>query len=241
MKQLLITFLLLSALANTSCKKLKKPEAATERETWIASFNDSIQYYNVLLDDINKNLNDTNREIAIMMEQFEYVSNPRQVTGYYILKGWNSKLPFTQTAIYSRITDDEKLEIIATLSSGIFNKIMVESDNNELTSQTVPHDQALNYRHSNYNTVCFSGAASDSIADFISSHKNEKIKLFFLNGSNKKDFVIPDDEKSMISKTWELFSAQLEQKRLQKELWINSRKIDACRRMLEKADSIKQN
>lgn len=233
-----ILLLILSVVLSFGCSRLKKPEALTEREAWIESFKDSIEYYNNKITSIESNLSEANNRMGTLLDKFEYVSNPRQVTGYYILKGWNSKIPFQTTAIYARLSDDEKIELIATLSGGVFNRISVTNGSEEVSSGVVPHDQALNYRHTGYNTVCFSGTASDSVAEFISKNHNSKLSLIFQNGTNNHTFVIPENEKSMISETWELHAAQLQQRELQKDLWITSRKIDACRRMLENSDSL---
>lgn len=221
------------------CAQIKKPAAISEREEWINSFHDSIQIYQQKTSEIESKLNDCNNRIIGILENFEYVSNPRQVEGYYILKGWNSRLPFTSTGIYARITKSENLELIATLSGSTFNRIIVTDGDSQIESPVVPNDQALNYRHGSYNTVCFSGHATDSVIEFIAQHHNENIKLQFIEGNKKVPFIIPSNEKQMIAETWNLFSAQIEQKSLQKEIWINSRKIATYRRMLETADSLK--
>lgn len=62
---------------------------------------------------------------------------------------------------------------------------------------------------------------------------SEKLKLDFLEGNKKTSFSLPTEEKSMISQTWNLYSSQLEAKKLQKELWICSKKIDTFRRIME--------
>ena len=225
------------AFVGSACKQLKKPEALAEREQWIESFKDSIKLFKEEIEQIDKGLSECNLKIATQLDNFEHVSNPRQVTGYYILKGWNSKLPFTHTAIYARVNEDEKLELIATLAGSTFNSISVSDGTESLESEIVAHDQAFNYRHNGYNTVCFSGSKADSIAQFIAQHQEKNIKINFLEGKKKGEFSLPADEKSMIAETWRLFESQHQQKELQKQLWIISRKIDASRRMLENNDS----
>lgn len=239
-----VTFAIVTGFvaAMASCKQIKNPEALAEREEWIASFSDSIKEYQAKIEITNSQLDECNKEIAAYLDNFEYVKNPRQVTGYYILKGWNSRLPFTSTAIYARISDDEKAELIATLAGGVFNNISVSGGSGEVFSGIVPHDQALNYRHASYNTVCFSGEKADSIMQYIALNDGASIKVNFYNGSDKKSsFVIPEDEKSMIASTFLLLREQQAQKTLQKDLWILSRKIDTARRMLDRADSISSN
>ena len=235
---LYITFIA-ALILNSACSGLKKPEALTEREKWIESFRDSIEIFQRESNDIQIRLSDCNAKMASELDKFEYVSDPRQVTGYYILKGWNSKIPFTNTAIYARVNDGEKLELIATLRGKTFNKISVSDGATSVQSELVPHDQALNYRHSNFNTVCFSGLAADSVAEYIASHHSSRLELNFIEGDKKISFTLPTEQKEMLTETWKLFATQQEQKDLQKQLWILSRKIDTSRRMLENADSLK--
>ena len=217
----LITFLIIS------CKKLKTPEAIQERETWFESFSDSISYYEDLSKKIDTQIQESNAKISGLLAQFEKVNNPREVTGYYIIKGWSSHIPLKSTGIYARINENENLELIATLSGSTFNQIEVGG----LYSDIVKHDQALNYRHATFNTVFFTGGKADSIAEYISHHEEVNLKLDFIEGKHKSQFVIPTNQKNMISQTWSLYSSQLEIRKLQKELAICSRKIDTFRRL----------
>ena len=225
-------------LISYGCTRLKKPQAITERENWIASFHDSIRFYKERIATVESELSSYNSQINVLLDKFEFISNPRQVSGFYILKGWNAKLPFKKTSIYARLNENETIELIATLSGATFNKISVSFGNESVSSDIVPHDQAFNYRHNGYNTVCFSGIAADSVAEFIATHKNGNLVLHYLEGSKSKNFTIPENEKSMIADTWDLHLSQLKQKSLQKELWLISRKIDTYRRMLENTDSL---
>lgn len=221
-----------------SCNKIKKSDAEIERENWIASFNDSISYYKNEISNLETRFAEANSFTSGLLDNFEYISNPRQVAGYYILKGWNDKIPLKTTGIYARINEDEKLELLATLSGGNFNQISISNGSQEVNSNVVPHDQALNYRHNNLNTVCFYGSAADSVAEMIADNVTDKLTLNFIEGDKKKQAVIPDDEKNMIAQTWELYSYKVEITELQKKMWLYSKKIDAYRRMMENKDSI---
>ena len=221
-----------------ACSRVKTPEAAEYREKWIESFNDSIDYYQNQMKITETQLQDCNNSVNSILSDFEHVSNPREVTGYYIVKGWRDKIPFTTTSIYARVNESEDMELIATLAGGVFNRVSVSDGTATLYSETVPNDQALNYRHDGYNTVCFSGAAADSIAQFINLNKGSRLVLSFINGNSSKEFVIPDNEKNMIARTSMLFDVKQRQKTLQKELWMDARKIDTFRRILAEKDSI---
>ena len=234
------TIILFSSII-ISCSKIKKTDAEIEREQWINGFTDSIEYYQGVKQQVEQQLDVLNQEVASMLQNFEVINNPREVTGYYLLKGWRKRIPFTSTGIYLRVNENEKLELIATLGGGTFNRLGVEVGSSVLFSDAVPHDQAFNYRHETYNTVYFSGEKADSIAEFISSHKSQKLTLDFLEGSKKHSFIIPSDEKDMISTTWNLYSKQIEIKRLQKDLWIDSKKIETFRRILDMENAHESN
>lgn len=213
-----------------SCKKIKKTDAEIERENWISGFTDSIDYYQERSRQLQSRLDLVNTKIGGMLDNFELVKNPREVSGYYLVKGWQKKLPFTTTGIYARINENEKFEMIATLGGATFNQVSVGSFNSEI----VPHDQAFNFRHERFNSVYFTGGKIDTIAEYISTYHQDKIKLEYLEqGKVKKNFEIPKDEKDMISQTWNLYSAKREALTLEKELWISSHKIDTFRRILE--------
>lgn len=216
-----------------NCGRIKKTDAEVERENWIAGFTDSIEYYQTRTTEIEHRLKDVNAKIQGMLQDFEMVKKPREVSGYYLLKGWETQLPLTTTGVYARINENEKLELIATLAGSTFNQLGIDDGNNELKTEVTPHDQAFNFRHDRFNTVYFCSGKTDTLTDYIASHRNDNIKLQFLEGKVKKNFIIPEKEKVMISKTWDLFSAQKEARQLQKEIWINSKKIDTFRRMMD--------
>lgn len=227
-KIVFIALLCAIMLPTGSCKKLKTPEAVAQRENWYASFEDSVKFYQQQSEIIEGELSESNNKIGNMIQNFELVRKPREVSGYYILKGWGSKVPMESTGIYARINENESLELIATLSGGTFNQISIGN----VSSDVVRHDQALNYRHATYNTVFFTGGKADTIAKYIADHENENLMLNFMeNGVKKGSFAIPVSEKDMIARSWNLLSSQMETRRLQKELALSSRKIDTFRRM----------
>ena len=209
-----IIFIFILVFSFFGCKKIKTTEAEKERESWYSSFSDSIEFYQSQITEINSQL-----------DNFELKKNPREVSGYYLLKGWSKKIPLTSTGIYARINENENLELIATLAGKTFNRIAI----GDLFSNVVPHDQAFNYRHERFNTVYFSSGKADTIAEYIANHKSEKINLEFLEGSRKNSFQIPEDEKMMIAKTWNLYQTKKETLELHKKLWFFSRKIDTFR------------
>lgn len=238
----IIPLLFLSSLILTvsfgSCNKIKKTDAEIERENWIAGFSDSIEFYQERSRQIESTLEGLNSKINELISDFELVQNPREVSGYYLLKGWKDKIPLTSTGIYARLNENEKLELIATLSGGTFNQIGVTEGGEEFYSEIVPHDQAFNYRHDRFNTVYFNGGKADTIAEFIAANRYEKINLQFIENGKRKNFALPDNEKNMIYQTWDLYDYQCQVKKLQKELWICSKKIETFRRIMSDEPSV---
>lgn len=229
----LLSFML---IASSGCAP-KKPEAAEQREKWLTSLNDSIAMYQNKLQTVNDSLQEARKRVGEIIGNFEYVNNPREVEGYYILNGWKNRYPLNQTGLVARVTEDERFELIATLTGAHFNEIGVTAGGMTVQSEVVPHDQALNYRANSLNTVCFTGPKADSIGALIASNESGRISVTYLNGSRTGSFKLPDNEKSMIAATWHLYHRQSSVHSLEKELPRLSGKIAACRRMLEEADS----
>lgn len=228
---------LLTALLFLSCSRVQKTEAEKEREAWIAGFTDSISSYQKRSAEIDYSLSNINGNISSIINDFEMVRNPREVSGYYILKGWNSMLPFTNTGIYARINEHEKLELIATLGGATFNQISVGG----IYSEKVPHDQAFNFRHERFNTVYFSGEKSDSVAWYIAMNETKPVNLNYLEGKIVKKYALSEKEKNMIALTYRLYSQQKEAHKLQKEQWICSKKIETFRRLMDMENMLPEN
>ena len=238
LKKYILPFSLLMLVSLSGCGT-KKPAAAEQREKWLLSLNDSISKYQKDIELVGDSLDAARESVGRLVGAFDYVNNPREVEGYYILNGWKAKYPLSSTSMVARINESEGFELIAALSGGFFNEIAVSAGGSTVSSDIVPHDQALNYRVGNFNTVCFSGGKADSIGEFISSHEAETITLAFLNGKRTGSLSLPSADKDMIARTWQLYAQQKELHRLEKELPRLSGKIAACRRMLESADSTK--
>lgn len=225
-------------LAASSCS-VKKTKSEEEREQWLYSLNDSISKYKGEIDSATSALTASQTEVGEMISNFEHVSNPREVEGYYIYNGWKNRYPLQQTGLVARITEDERFELIAVLSGGNFNQIMVSGGSGEAFTKVVPHDQALNYRAGKLNTVCFYGGAADTVGMYISDNMPDNLTVTYLNGGKTSSFKLPADEKEMIAATYQLYAAQKESNRLERAIPMLSKRIDSCRRMLEQLDSVK--
>lgn len=219
-----------------SCK-VKTPSAVEERENWLSSLNDSIEKYEKQKAEVEQEIKKAREKVNGIIGTFDYVKNPRQVEGYYIFEGWKDRYPMLKTALVARVTEDERFELIATLTGAHFNEIAVTVNGETASSDIVAHDQALNYRAGNLNTVYFAGEKADDIGRLISANSTGKILLSFLNGNRTGSLELPSDEKQMIAKTWDLYAAQKELIQYEKELPRLSGKISACRRILDNGGS----
>lgn len=223
-------------LGVTSCK-VKTPPAVEERERWISSLNDSIQIYEKQRSEIEHEITGAREKVGGLVGYFDYVSNPRHVEGFYIFEGWKNRYPLQKTALVARVTEDERFELIATLIGAHFNEIGVTAAGETVSSEVVPHDQAMNYRAGNLNTVYFSGEKAEEIGRLIANNSTEQITVTYLNGNRTGSLNLPSDEKQMIARTWELYSAQKNLHNYEKELPRLSGKISACRRILDAEES----
>lgn len=236
MKRLFLTIAALPLLCilMQSCR-VKTPKAAEQREAWIESLKDSISLYQKQTEEVRASLEEARRHTAELAEGFEYVKRPREVEGYFIRSGWSARYPLTSTGLIARISEDMRFELIAALTGAHFNEIAVTAAGRTVSSVVVPHDQALNYRAGNLNTVCFSGEQADSLAAFISFTANASVpaRISYLEGKPVNSITIPADVAAMIASTWRFYEARLATRDLEKELPRLSGKIAACRRLLD--------
>lgn len=239
MKKYIFCIVSLLLVLTTSCG-LKKPAAVDEREAWLDSLNDSIALYKAQTEKIKENILPAQNKVGQLLGEFDYIQNPREVEGYYMLKGWRGRYPLSSTGLTARVTKDERFEIIATLTGGHFNQIAVVADGETLKSEVVPHDQALNYRAGNLNKVCFYGARTDSLGMAIAKAEGN-VTVLFLEGKENGKCNLANDQKEMVAKTWSLYNSQRELVGLEKELPRLAGKTAVCRRLLESRDSVVNN
>lgn len=215
----------------------KTPAAVEERERWLESLNDSIALYQDLQQKGFASLDEQRHSVGALVAQFDYVNNPREVEGYYILRGWKSRYPLSATGVVARVTEYREFELIAALTGAHFNEIAAVSGGVTVASAVVPHDQAVNYRAGNLNRVSFSGEKADSIGAFIAAHSSDGVEIVFLEGKRTGSYRLPADSREMIAKTWRLCEEQKRLYDMEREQKILSGKIAACRRMLDSAST----
>lgn len=188
-------------------KNEAKERIKAERQKWEASLPDSLQAVERQTDSIKKELQALNNSFEAMSHTFEYVDNPREVEGYYIAGGWKANYPLKSSGLIARITKSEKLELIAALSGGAhFDRLRVEAGGQSAETSVVPHDQALNYRMTGLNTVCFSDSAASSCARLIAENNGTAIKLIYLEGDRQTGTLsYPEQTQSLMLSTWNLY------------------------------------
>lgn len=195
--------------ASIGCKRRNeaKERVQAEREKWEASLPDSLKAVERQTDSIKAELQALNNSFEAMVHTFEYVDNPREVEGYYIAGAWKGNYPLKSTGLVARLTKNEKLELIAALAGGAhFDRLRVEANGQTAETSVVPHDQALNYRMTGLNTVCFSDSAATSCAKLIAENNGSDIKIVYLEGDRQTGVLsYPKQAQSVMMSTWNLY------------------------------------
>lgn len=206
----IIPIIALSLLGEGCRRNEAKERVQAQREAWEASLPDTLQAIKQQTDSLRKEILLLTDEAERQLPAFEYVENPREVEGYYIAKAWAPKYPLTKTGLVARLTKGEKLELIAALSGGAhFNRLRIETATGSATTSEVPHDQALNYRMTGLNIVCFSDSASNSCAELIANSAGEKINVIYLDGDKKTgSMTYPETSQTVMAETWKLYSTR---------------------------------
>lgn len=219
----------------TGCaKRVEKSDKAMEHERWIASLEDSVAALRQEASAAEMRLDEATAEVSSMLENFDYVSKPREVEGYTILKGWGSRYPLTSTGLVARITESEGLELVAALSGSTFSRIAVSAGGERAESAVVPHDQALNYRTAGMTTVAFSGPEADSVAALIAGNSGDRIELSFLENGVTGKISLPEANIRMIAETWRLYSLRREVEQLERKLPLINARVSTLRRLKDR-------
>ncbi|MDE6560402.1 MAG: hypothetical protein K2K75_03375 [Muribaculaceae bacterium] len=204
-----VSALVFFMLASGACKRKNeaKERVQAEREKWEASLPDSLKAVERQTDSIKAELQALNNSFEAMVHTFEYVDNPREVEGYYIAGAWKGNYPLKSTGLVARLTKNEKLELIAALAGGAhFDRLRVETNGQTAETSVVPHDQALNYRMTGLNTVCFSDSAATSCAKLIAENNGSDIKIVYLEGDRQTGVLsYPKLAQSVMMSTWNLY------------------------------------
>ena len=188
-------------------KNEAKERVQAEREKWEASLPDSLKAVEHQSDSIKTELQALHNSFDAMVHSFDYVENPREVEGYYIAGAWKGNYPLKSTGLIARITKSEKLELIAALAGGAhFDRLRIETNGQTAETSVVPYDQALNYRMTGLNTVCFSDSAATSCARLIAENNGSDIKIVYIDGDRQTGSLqYPKQSQSIMMSTWNLY------------------------------------
>lgn len=199
------------AILSSACRRNEaKERVRAEREAWEASLPDSLRAVEHQIDSIRNEIQELSKRSEELLPAFDYIENPREVEGYYIAKAWTPSYPLKSTGLVARLTKGENLELIAALGGGsYFNRISVEANGETAETSVVPHDQALNYRMSGLNIVCFSDSAANSCAELIAASNGGDVNINFYDSDKKTGSIkYPSTSQSIMSDTWNLFETR---------------------------------
>lgn len=230
-----IGFILLAGAMGCQRKNEAKERIKAEREKWEASLPDSLKVIERQTDSLRREIETLNSRFDSMVDAFKYVDNPREVEGYYIAKVWAPGYPLKSTGLVARLTKSEKLELIAALAGGAhFDRLRVVAPGGTAETSTVRHDQALNYRMANLNTVCFSDSASDSCARLIAENAGSDIKIIYLEGDRQTGSITyPAASRKEMQATWELFEVRRQTVRDERMIPMLARKAAIINRKID--------
>lgn len=218
-----------------------KGDKESAREKYSASLNDSIAQAEKEISECETRLKEAGDSANVWMRDFTPVRNPREVEGYMIFSGWQNRYPLQSTGLVARINENEQLELIAALEGGQFTSIAVTTPYRTAFSDTVPHDQAMNYKRENLNTVMFSGARADSIARLISDNALNDVRVEFIENGVRGNWGMPNDYKKMVSATWMLNSSRRDQIRLEGKIKMLHEKINLLRAHIDRHSDVPEN
>lgn len=243
-KKAIKTTLLLALTAiiagGTACQRRNEAKERIEqqRTNWYASLPDSLEAVKRATDSIRNEIVTLGEQVDKLLPYFNYIDNPREVEGYYISKDWASSYPLKTTGLVMRLTKGEKAELIAALAGGAhFNRIRVTAGGMTAESGIVPHDQALNYRMDNLNTVCFSDSASDSCAKLIADNAGSEITIYYLNGDSQTGKLkYPAKSQATLAKTWQLYDLRRRTTHGERMLPVLAKKASIISEKLERIE-----
>lgn len=225
----------LPILLIASCAQGNKEKREKMQSDYRSTITDSIKSVEREIDSCNNRVARLNTDLGRRINNFTVVDNPREVEGYYILKGWENRYPLTSTGLVARITLSEQLELIAAKTSSPFDAITVKSGDHSATSATVPHDQALNYRSGNLTTVMFNGAQADAVAKLIADNELNPVTVIYLQGGKPTGSIqLSDGQKKMVAATYLFYSKRSHLTKLERELPMLHQKINILRKHLDK-------
>lgn len=211
----------------TSCAdKSAKTRVAEQRQQWETALADSIARLTHESDSLKSRLETLHEKAGTLLTQFNCVSNPREVEKYYLPQVAGYTYPLTSTGLGSRLTAGEELELVAVFNGPAFSGIRISgADGTVVSTPTVAHDQALNYRSGTTTTVAFSGEAVDSILPTLATLSAPISVTYIENSKTVGQTRLPEPQAKAFRLATELAATRRETLLSEKRLAIAARKI----------------
>lgn len=231
MKKLTIFSLALIALSGCAHKNESGEKA---HKTYQTSLNDSVRNIIAEIDSCNDVAKSLADKVNKLLPEFRAVNNSREVEGYTVFQGWESRYPLQTTGLVARLSDSRQLELVGFLKGGEFDQIRINVPSASAETAVVPFDQALNYRRSGMTTVMFAGNEADAAAQLIADNELNPITVTFLDGGKVTGtWKMPNDFAKMITMTYILYSSNKEQRQLTHKSLLLNEKLKLLRRHQE--------
>ena len=218
-----------AAVLLCSCAQ-KRTDTETRQKARQLELGDSIAAITQEIDSCKEQVAILNDKVNGLLPQFETVANPREVGSYTILRTFKNAYPLKQTGLLARINDSQQFELVAALKGGAFDHITVIAPDISVSSDVVPHDQALNYNDGELTTVSFTGEKADEIGQVIADNLINNIRINFHQGSRLVlSWNVPAKFANEIAATYILYNCQKESNRLSRREQMLHEKINILR------------
>ncbi len=222
MRKIALAISLLGIMAGCGVNE-EKTSAKIAHEKWLISLNDTVDSLNNVITGINEAVLQHSERIDSLLALVDVVNEPVLVEKYTVAKGWIN-YDLMQQGVFLRMLEDNTLELKATSKGHNFESIEIASSSDKAVSDTVKHDQAMNYRVDGSNIVAFTGKSVPALCKIVSDNKDGVVKMTFV-GKSRKTIELTAKQKDMISTVYGLWSEMTESNRKQLMLPILSEKI----------------
>ena len=207
----------------------KSVDSKDVRNDYGRSLDDSISVIKAEIDSCRQQASVLQENVDVWMRDFTTVANPREAGAYTILTSWKNRYPLKSTGLVARIDDQGQFQLIAVLSGASFDRIVLNTPTESVSSQTVPNDQALNYRTGGLTTVLFAGPEADSVGQVIADNELNGLSVEFMQGRVVSTWQIPAEYAKTLSYTYMLYKIQRDLATMERRIPMLQEKIKILR------------
>lgn len=160
---------------------------------------------------------------------FRTVSDKNLVEPYHVSKDAPASL-IGHNTIQARVSPSGEFYLISSLDGHPVKhtSVTVSAGGESASTETIPFDNARNYRSGSYETITFSSAKCDSLARFITARDNRPMKLTY-NGSRTYSTNLTAKDAHRVADAWRWADAQRRQKEAAKKLELLRAKLQLAR------------